>query len=633
MDIHRAIALLRAGRKDQCLACLRAPGAGGETSHLTCNLAGLVCLALGYYPLALTWFDKALELYPNYPDALANRGMALHQLGRAVEALAAFDAAVAAGCRKPELFYNRGNILRGAGRPAEAVASYDTALRLEPANPEALRAAALALCDLGRFERALECLDAAIRHRPDFIDALNDRGNVFQQLDRPLEAIGSYAAALEFAPGRADILNNRGSALLILGRCQDAEADFAEALRLTPGLAEAWSNNGNLLLKLHQPEAALASYDQALKLRPHYAEALCGRAVALKYLRRFDEALACFDQALLCDPASSHIKNNKGALLLLLGEYGQGLELYEFRWSDTGIAKDLQQLSIPVWDGGDLSGRSIVVYDEQGHGDAIQFARYLPVLAARGANVAYLCRSHMHRLFNGLRTPIRLVDQVAALGPFDYQIALSSLPRAFGTRLDSIPSHLSYLRADDFLAEKWKGWLGPHGYKVGICWRGNQNHKADPSRSIPLACFAKLAAIDGVRIISLQKQETGADLETMPGLIRPGEEFDAGPDAFIDTAALMQNLDLIVTCDTAIAHLAGALGRPVWVLLKDVPDWRWLLDRRDSPWYQAMRLFRQKRRGDWEEVFDRVAQAVQALQRNHAGRAPHGTGEAGVARA
>src|SRR5262249_31058613 len=162
-----------------------------------------------------------------------------------------------------------------------------------------------------------------------------------------------------------------------------------------------------------------------------------GRAVALKYLRRFDEALACFDKALLCDPASPHIKNNKGALLLLLGEYGQGLELYEFRWSDTGIAKDLLRLPVPVWDGGDLSRRSIVVFDEQGHGDAIQFARYLPDLAARGANVAYLCRSHLHRLFNGLEGPIRLIDRIAGAGPFDYQIAQSSLPRAFGTRLET----------------------------------------------------------------------------------------------------------------------------------------------------------------------------------------------------
>jgi ADP-heptose:LPS heptosyltransferase len=176
---------------------------------------------------------------------------------------------------------------------------------------------------------------------------------------------------------------------------------------------------------------------------------------------------------------------------------------------------------------------------------------------------------------------------------------LSSLPRAFGTRIDTIPAQTPYLRAEDALVQKWSKRLGPHGLKIGICWRGNPNPKADPSRSIPLACFAKLAAVKGVRLISLQKPEAHTDNERLPGLILPGDDFDAGPDSFADTAAVMQNLDLIVSCDTSIAHLAGALGRPVWVVLKDVPDWRWLLDRPDSPWYPTMRLFRQRQRGDW----------------------------------
>jgi len=258
-------------------------------------------------------------------------------------------------------------------------------------------------------------------------------------------------------------------------------------------------------LKLQQPEAALAAYDQALKLRPRYAEALCGRAVALKHLRRFDEAFASFDTVLLCDPASPHIKNNKGALLLLRGDFGQGLELYEYRWAGAGTAKDLTRLPVPVWDGEDLFGRRIAIVDEQGHGDAIQFARYLPLLVKRGADVTYFCRSRLHRLFRGLECPIRLVDRFEGEGPFDYQIALSSLPRAFGTRLETIPAQFSYLRAEDVLVRKWKEWLGPQDFKIGICWRGNPNPKADPSRSIPLGCFAKLAANNGVRLVSLQK--------------------------------------------------------------------------------------------------------------------------------
>jgi hypothetical protein len=263
---------------------------------------------------------------------------------------------------------------------------------------------------------------------------------------------------------------------------------------------------------------------------------LCGRAVALKYLRRLDEALACFDKALLYDPASPHIKNNKGALLLLRGEFAAGLELYERRWAGAGTAKDLSKLPVPVWNGEDLSGRHIAVFDEQGYGDAIQFARYLPLLADRGADITYFCRSWLHRLFSGLEPPVRLADRFEDEGPFDYQIALVSLPRAFGTRLETIPARTPYLRAEGELAQKWKEWLGPQGLKVGICWRGNPDPKADPSRSVPVACFAKLAAIDGVRHISLHKRGACADDETLPKLILPGEGFDEAPDAFIDTA-------------------------------------------------------------------------------------------------
>jgi tetratricopeptide (TPR) repeat protein len=613
-EIHRAIALLNAGKKRECLASLRRLSVQGETSHLICNLAGLVCLSLGQFQLALAWFDRALALLPGYADALANRGLALHKLGRCAEALQAYSQAIDSGCNKPELFYNRGNILRESRRLAEAMASYDRALRIDPAYPEGLRAGGLVLRELGRLEEALEFLNAAIRLRPDFTDALNDRGNVLQELDRPKEAIVCYNTALEQAPGRADILNNRGSAWLSLGDCPNASKDFAEARRIAPDFPEAWSNYGNLLLKQQEPGAALAAFDHGLKIRPSYAEALCGRAVALKYLRRFGEALDCFDAALALSPDSPHIKNNKGALLLLRGDFEAGLELYEYRWSATGTAKNLLKLPVPVWSGENLSERRIVVFDEQGHGDAIQFARYLVLLAQQGAHVTYLCRRQLHRLFEGLEEPVCLIDRIDADGRFDYQIALSSLPRAFGTRLDTIPAQTPYLRAEDALIQKWGERLGPNALKIGICWRGNQNPKADPSRSIPLACFAKLAAIESARLVSLQKLEARADEESLPELILPGEDFDVGPDAFVDTAAIMQNLDLIITCDTAIAHLAGALGRPVWVVLKDVPDWRWLLDRTDSPWYPTMRLFRQKQRGDWDEVFDRVGGALRNLR-------------------
>jgi len=613
-DIHRAIGFLEEGKSAKALARLRALDPESETNTLRCNLVGLIYLSAKQNPSALKWFDHALALDPANSEALSNRGLALQELGRAADALAVYDEAVRVGCVKPALFYNRGNLLRDAGRLTEAIASYDIALRLDPAYPEALRAGGLVLNDLRHHASALEFFDEALRLRPSFIEVLIDRGNLLQNLDRPLEALASYDAALAKEPDRADILNNRGSALLVLGRLPEADRDLANALRIQPRFPQAWSNRGNLFLKLQQPEAALAAFEKAITLRPQYLEALCGRAVALKYLGRFEVALEGFDAALACDPSSAHANNNKAALLLLHGDFEQGLELYEYRWFFAETPKQALTHPVPEWKGEDPDGCSILVFDEQGHGDAIQLARYLLLLSERGARVSFFCRKRLHRLFRGIDGPVRIIDCVEPHERYDYQIALSSLPRAFKTRLATIPAKLSYLAAETPLVENWAARIGPQGFRIGICWRGNPNVKADPARSIPLAYFAKLAQMDGVRLISIQKMDGCADAGSLPGLTMLSEDFDAGPDAFIDTAAVMQNLDLIITCDTSIAHLAGALGRPVFVLLKQVPDWRWLLDREDSPWYPTMRLFRQKTRDDRGEVFERVAQAVEGLR-------------------
>lgn len=621
-SIYRAINSLQAGKTDEALTALNELDVLRTTSPVACNLAGLIYLAVEQNAAALPWLEQALALDPKNTDILSNLGLALQQLGRKDEALSAYEDAVQAGCARASLYYNRGNLLRESGRLAEAIASFDEALRLDPAYPEAFRAGGLVLRDLGKFESALEFFDEALRHRKGYLDVLIDRGNLLQELARPLEAIASYDEALDIAPGRADILNNRGSALLMLGRSEEASADFSEALRSEPSFPEAWSNRGNLLLKDQQPEDALAAFDQALKLRPNYLEALCGRAVALKYLQRFQESLTAFDAALACDPASPHAKNNKAALLLLLGDFGQGLELYESRWIFPHIAKDRVKLALPEWQGENPAGRRVLVLDEQGLGDAIQFSRYLGLLAERGANVTFLCRKRLHRLFEGLLKPVRVMDRLADEAAFDHQIALSSLPRAFGTRLSTIPAQLSYLHAETALVEKWVSRIGTHGFKIGLCWRGNPDVKADPARFLPLACFEKLGELEGVRLISLQKFPAGMDREWMPWLMDPGEDFDSGEDAFVDSAALMQNLDLIITCDTSVAHLAGALGRPVWVLLKQVPDWRWLLDRKDSPWYPTMQLFRQRRRGDWEEVVERAIEALKSLRASGKEQAP-----------
>jgi tetratricopeptide (TPR) repeat protein len=612
--IDQAIACLNAGAVGDALARLRAFNAKHETSPVRSNLIGLIYLSAKNSLDALDWFEQAVRLDPAYPEALSNRGVTLQELGRGADALACYEAALRLGLADPTLFYNRGNLLREAGRLEEAIASFDMALKLNPAYVEAFRVGGMILRDLGRPQAALEFFDEAIRLQPTFVDALLDRGNLLQDLDRSEEAIACYDAALAKEPGHAGLLNNRGSALHAIGRLQEALADFDTALQLNSHFPQAWFNRGSLLLTLERPEAALVSYDRALSLRPLHVETLCGRAIALKQLGRRDDALASFEAALREDPTSAHVKNNKAALLLLGGEWEEGWDLYEYRWILGQTPKHALKLPIPEWNGETLAGRSIIVLDEQGLGDAIQFARYLLILAEREAEVTFCCRGGLHRLFKGLDQPVLLVDRFDPQAHYDYQIALSSLPRAFKTRLGAIPARASYLRAEVPLAQKWAARIGSHGFKIGICWRGNANIKGDPARSIPLACFAPLGEIDGVRLISIQKgsdESLRDDPALFPWCENLGGNFDAGADHFIDAAAAMQSLDLVVTCDTSIAHLAGALGRPVWVVLKHAADWRWLLDREDSPWYPSMRLFRQNRRGDWPEVFSRVAQALQ----------------------
>ena len=345
------------------------------------------------------------------------------------------------------------------------------------------------------------------------------------------------------------------------------------------------------MMATQRPEDAIACYERALTLRADYLEALIGRALAKKQLGCFDEALAGLDAALALDPQCDHARNNKAVLLLQRGDFLAGWELYELRWILDGAAKRALKLPMPEWEGQALEGKSIIVFDEQGLGDAIQVVRFCLQLADLGADVVFFCRKRLHRLFSSLSPRIRLVDDIAPGANFDYQIALCSLPRALRVRVDAIPARTPYLSPDAALVEKWKARLGADGLKVGVCWRGSGNLKADPGRALPRAAFEALA-IDGVRLVSLQKPDNlpPEDRAGALWLEQMGEDFDAGADAFVDAAALMASLDLIVTCDTSIAHLAGALGRPVFVLLQQVADWRWLLEREDCPWYPSMRL-------------------------------------------
>jgi hypothetical protein len=294
---------------------------------------------------------------------------------------------------------------------------------------------------------------------------------------------------------------------------------------------------------------------------------------------------------------------------LLRGDFTNGFRDYEWRWKSSEHSGEPPKCRAAQWQGEDLAGRSIMVYCEQGLGDLIQFSRYLPMLKQRGADITYYCPPSMIRLMRPVTHGINVVPTFRVDAVFDFQCALLSLPYRFNTDLSSVPAPASYLRAEDELAARWKQRLGDGGFRIGIAWQGNPAGKVDVGRSIPLAQFVPLARLPGVRLISLQMRHGLDQLAQLPSDVKVetlGADFDGGPDAFVDTAAVMANLDLVITSDTSVAHLAGALGRPTWLPLKALPDWRWMLEREDCPWYPTMRLWRQQTSGDWDSVFARI---------------------------
>jgi hypothetical protein len=358
-------------------------------------------------------------------------------------------------------------------------------------------------------------------------------------------------------------------------------------------------------------DEAVASYDKAISLKPDYAESWSNRGIVLQELKRLDEALASFDKAISLKPDYAMACWNKSFLLNLKGDYPKGWELYEWRWESNASKTHKRNFTQPLWLGeASLTGKTILIHAEQGLGDTIQFCRYVMMVKRLGARVIFEVQPPLMALLADLEGVDELMPRGQALPDFDYHCPLLSLPLAFKTDLDCIPASIPYLTADPSRVEQWGVRLSNTGFKIGICWVAG--YKGNKGRSIPIECFYGLSRMPGVRLISLHKGDGEKDLESLPeGMVVEtlGAEFD-GDAAFMDTAAVMQCCDLVITNDTSVAHLSGALGVQTWVALKFVPDWRWMLDRNDSPWYPTMTLFRQRLIDEWDEVFREIESTV-----------------------
>lgn len=591
--LQQAIARHRAGALDEALsgydAVLRA-----RPDHVDAlYLSGMIAAQQRRPVDALAAMDRVLAIAPEHPAALGLRANVLHMLGRLDQAVGAYDRVLALNEGNGEAWYNRGNALQALGRAGEALASHDKAVALRPNHIDAIYSQGNALQALGRIDEAVARYDQALALKDDHAEAHSSRGNALLRLGHLDEALASHDRAVTLKPASVDAHYNRAAALVARSQLEAALDSYDRALALKHDHAGALAGRGTALRDLGRLDEALASYDGALALAPRDADTWSNRGILLQSMLRLDESLQSYDRAIELNPGHVGAQWNRANALLLSGDFARGWPAYE--WRRRSRAPD----SAPP-----PQGQHVLLRAEQGLGDTIQFARYAPLVQANGARVTLSVQPPLRRVMASLSPSIDVV--AAREGDVDIGYPLMSLPLAFGTTLDTIPAPPRYLAGEEALVETWHKRLPPPAKRrIGLVWSGNPNHRNDRNRSLPLETLVPLFDIDA-HWVSLQKDVPARDAETLAGL--PLLRVELGD--FADTAALIDALDLVISVDTSVAHLAGALGKPVWILLPFSPDWRWLVGRDDSPWYPSARLFRQTTPGDWTGVVERVGEAL-----------------------
>lgn len=570
--LAQAVACHQTGNLDEAEKLCRAILSSAPRQAVAMTLLGTIQLQRSKLDESVGLLKSSLALHPQQPNALYCLGMALHGLNRPAEALASYERAIALVPDLVQAHNNRGLVLEQMGRVGEALASYDKALAINPTH--------------------------AVAH--------SNRGNALSQLERFDEALTSYERAIALNPRNANAFYNRGIALSRLQRHEEAVASYDRAIALMPNYAKAHTNRGLSLAALRRHDEALASLQQALALAPKSAEASNNLGNTLRDMGRYSEALVHYDRAAALSPELADVQLNKAYVKILLGDYSEGWRLHEARWRHSNRKIVPRNFPQPLWTGhGDLVGKTILLHAEQGYGDSIQFSRYVPRVEALGADVLLDAPQPLVGLLSTLTDSVRVIPSGSRLPDFDCHCPLMSLPFAFGTTVDSVPADTPYLTVAADKQVQWRDRIGPPTKpRIGLVWSGNPQHTNDHNRSILLALLNEILEAD-CEFHCLQKDIRPTDRVALNEYasirLHEAELVD-----FSDAAALITEMDLVVTVDTAAAHLAGALGKTVWVLLPFSPDYRWLIERDDSPWYPTARLFRQSRAGDWISVVARL---------------------------
>jgi Flp pilus assembly protein TadD len=502
-----------------------------------------------------------------------------------------------------------------AGRFEEAEDACNKVLQLDANNPQAIHLLGVIAHQTGRNTLAVNLLRRAIALKGDVPDFHNNLGNIFAKLGRFEEAAATFQHAIRLRTDYAEAHNNLANVFSRMGQTDAAIAGYRKAAQLKPNYVEAHTNLGNLLRRLGRFDEVAECFKKAVQIDPNNAEAYNALALTYQDQGDLDQALATIDRAIAVKSNNPRLRFNRALMLLMRGDWDEGWKEYEWRWRLSDHNADRLRFQGPAWEGDDPAGRTILLHCEQGLGSTFQFIRFAALVAQRNAKVIVECQPPLKKMLSCLGPEIAVIAKGEALPAFDLHLPLMSLPRVLKTDMTSIPTEIPYLKADERLVEQWRNELSAEqGMKIGIAWQGNPAYAGDQQRSIPLRHYAALAHVPGVELYSLQKvrgMEQIAPAGATDWLVDLAPRLDESTGPFMDTAAVIANLDLIITSDTSIAHLAGALGAKVWVALPYAADWRWMLKREDCPWYpKNMRLFRQSHPGDWPEVFSRIAKAL-----------------------
>lgn len=601
--------LTQLGRFDEARdACEKAVALEPENADAWNNL-GNARRELGDIEGAADAYQKAFAFEPRMVTALGNLSTLLRAMKRSAEAVAVLRKALETDPYFVDGWNELGNCLQELGQHADSLGAYAEALKTKPDHVEALSNMSVALCELKRFDEAVEHADRAIKLRPDYPDAWHNRGNARRCQKRDEEALADFRQALALKPGLANAHNNIGIILHEQGHREEALAAFDRAQALDPNLAETHGNRANVLRELNRFDEALAEYNLAIALKTGLRDAYNNRAICLAEMGRIPEAIADFEEAEKIDPAFAEAPWNKSILLIMTGRDAEGWPGYELRWKRKEFDDKPNPYGKKPWMGErDISGKVLLLTAEQGIGDTLQMLRYIPLLAARKIRVVAAVQNPLVELVRAMPGAWGVLGERQPIPHWDEFLPTMSLPLAFGGRPEDYPRETPYLVTPEDAKARWAVRLGPRTKpRIALAWSGSREHKNDHNRSMPLETLKPLLDVDA-EFISLQIDHRERDLPLDPRILNLQDEIKD----FIDTAAIIEACDLVISVDTSVAHLAGALGKPLWLLLPFMPDFRWYLEGDETPWYPSARLWRQGANRSWGPVIERVKAAAQA---------------------